>query len=61
MEAKPVGKTYKVSDVYREATKLLKDEMTGLKQKPLSASEEVKVKELGKLISKMVLKEMKVA
>lgn len=60
MAAKTKTKKYTVSDIYAEAANLLKDEMQGLKKKPLSASEEIKMKELGKLISKTVLKEMKI-
>jgi hypothetical protein len=60
MDAKSASRKYKVSDVYREATRMLKEEMQGLTKKPLSQTEEVKMKELGKLISKMVLKEMKI-
>jgi len=60
MATKTKAKKYTVSDIYAEAANLLKDEMQGLKKKPLSADEEIKMKELGKLISKTVLKEMKI-
>jgi hypothetical protein len=53
-------KKYTVSDVYREANKMLKDEMLTLKKGPLSSTEEIKMKELSKILSNMVLKEMKV-
>jgi hypothetical protein len=59
MEAK-ARKKYTVSDVYQEASRMLKEEMQGIKKRPLTPSEEIKTRELGKLISKMVLKEMKV-
>ena len=53
-------KKYTVADVYTEANTMLKTEMEALKNRPLNNSEEIKMKELGRLISKMVLKEMKV-
>jgi hypothetical protein len=60
MEAKNKAKKYTVSDVYREASSMLKDEMLNIKNRPLSDSEEQKMKELGKLISKTVLREMEI-
>lgn len=54
------NKKYTVSDVYREAGRMLKEEMHNLKNKPLTRSEEIKMKELAKLISNAVLKEMKI-
>jgi len=54
------GKKYTVSDVYKEANTLLQSEMSGMKNRPLNKTEEIKMKELGRLISNMVLKEMKV-
>jgi hypothetical protein len=54
------SKKYRVSDVYQEAAKMLKEEMHSLKNKPLTQSEEIKMKELAKLISNAVLKEMKI-
>jgi hypothetical protein len=60
MAAKAKEKKYTVADVYREATKMLKEEMQGIKKQSLSASEEIKMKELGKVLSQTVLKEMKI-
>lgn len=54
------NKKYTVSDVYREATKMLKKEMEDLGKKPLSQSEEIKMKELARVLSNSVLKEMKI-
>lgn len=54
-------KTYTVADLYVEAAKLVKAEMQAIKKEPLTAAEEIKSKELAKLISNMVLKEMKLA
>jgi hypothetical protein len=53
-------KKYSVSDVYAEATRMLREEVQGLKNRPLNTNEEAKMQELGKKISKLVLKEMKV-
>lgn len=55
------NKTFTVGDLYGEAAKLVRAEMSGLKQKPLSEVEEQKSKDLAKLISKMVLKELKIS
>lgn len=55
-----VGKKYTVGDVYKEAAKLLKDEMGGLKKGGLSKTEEIKMEEMAKILSKTVLKEMKI-
>ena len=53
-------KKYTVGDVYKEAAQMLKDEMRQLKQQTLTPSEEIKMQQLAKLLSNMVLKEMKV-
>jgi hypothetical protein len=58
MEAKQ--KKFTVKDVYQEAAKMLMDELQGIKKRPLLQSEEVKMQALAKLLSKTVLKEMKV-
>ena len=60
MAAKSKSKKYTVADVYQEANKMLKTEMQSLKNRPLTASEEIKMKELAKVLSKTVLKEMKI-
>ncbi|MEE8637488.1 MAG: hypothetical protein V3T21_00420 [Candidatus Margulisiibacteriota bacterium] len=60
MAAKSKSKKYRVSDVYQEANKMLKEEMQNLKKRPLSQSEEIKMKELAKVLSKTVLGEMKI-
>ena len=52
---------YTVADLYAEAAKLVRSEMSGLKQKQLSPEEEGKAQALSKLISNLVLKEMKIA
>ncbi|MFH1684017.1 MAG: hypothetical protein ABIA67_03960 [Candidatus Margulisiibacteriota bacterium] len=54
------AKKYTVADVYKEADQMIKEEMAGLKKRPLNSDEEIKMQQLGKLISKLVLKEMKV-
>lgn len=53
-------KKYTVADVYKEADLMLKEEMSNLKKRPLNGDEEIKMKQLGKIISNLVLKEMKV-
>jgi len=53
-------KKYKVEDLYREANNMLKEEMQTIKQRPLSQTEEIKMKELARLLSNTVLKEMKI-
>ncbi|MFA6549590.1 MAG: hypothetical protein WCT39_06685 [Candidatus Margulisiibacteriota bacterium] len=53
-------KKYSVADIYAEATRMLQDEMQELKNRPLNVKEAAKMQELGKTISKLVLKEMKV-
>jgi len=58
MEAK--NKKFTVKDVYQEAAKMLKEEMQGIKKRPLLPSEDAKMQTLAKLLSKTVLKEMKV-
>jgi len=55
-----VGKKYTVGDVYKEAAGMLKEEMQNMKKGELSKTEEIKMNELAKLLSKTVLKEMKV-
>lgn len=54
------AKKYKVSDLYQEANKMLKEEIQNLKKRPLSQSEEIQMKELAKVLSKTVLGEMKI-
>ena len=61
MIEKNAPKTYTVADLYTEAAKMVRTEMSALKQKPLSPEEEKKSAELAKLISKTVLKEMRLA
>lgn len=51
---------YTVADLYGEASKLLKGEMSRLKNKPLSASEAHKMDALARELSKTVLREMKI-
>jgi len=60
MAAKSKAKKYTVSDVYQEANQMLKEEMQSLKNRPLTQSEEIKMKQLARVISKTVLKEMKI-
>jgi hypothetical protein len=52
---------FTVADLYSEAAKMVREEMSGITKKPITAEEEVKLKELAKVISKTVLKEMKIA
>lgn len=52
-------KKYTVADLYAEASKMVTQEYSTIKNRPLSASEEIKMKELAKVISNSVLKEMK--
>lgn len=54
------AKKYTVADVYQEAGLMLKAEFQDLKQAPLSNVEAAKMEKLGKMLSKLVLKEMKV-
>jgi len=54
------GKTYTVADLYSEAAKLVKEEFSAKKNKPLNQAEEIKMQELARLISNTVLKEMKI-
>ena len=49
---------YTVGDIYREAGKMLKQEMGALKAKPLSEVETAKMDKLARLLSKTVLEEM---
>jgi len=58
--ANKTQKKYTVADVYKEANNLLRDELQNIKKAPLSESDEIKMKELSKLLSNMVLKEMKI-
>ncbi len=62
MSANKIGSTqkYTVADVYREASSMLKNEMQGIKDKPLSKIEEAKMEKLAKLLSNNVLKEMNI-
>jgi hypothetical protein len=60
MIEKAKGRTYTVSDLYTEAAKMVKEEFSSLKNRPLNQSEEIKMKELARLISNTVLKEMKI-
>ena len=53
-------KTFTVADLYTEAAKMVKGEMSSLKNKPLDADETAKAEALARFISKTVLKEMKV-
>lgn len=54
-------KKYTVADLFSAASNLVKDEMTGLKKKPLNTEESEKAEALARMISKLVLKEMKIA
>jgi hypothetical protein len=54
-------RTYTVGDLYSEAATLVRAEMAGLKHKPLTEVEEKKSQDLARLISKLVLKEMKLS
>jgi hypothetical protein len=60
MIGKVKPKTYTVADLYAEAARMVKQEMQSIKDRPLTAAEENKTKELAKLISNSVLKEMKI-
>ena len=60
MIAKETNKKFTVADVYQEAGNMLRDELKGIKGRELSKTDELKMAKLGKLLSKMVLKEMKV-
>jgi len=53
-------KKYTVADLYTEAAKMIREEMSGLKKRPLDPAEDAKAAELARLISRSVLKEMKV-
>ena len=61
MAEKTQGRTYTVKDLYLEAAKMVKDEMRGIKDQPLTQAEEIKMNEMARLISNTVLKEMKLA
>ncbi len=54
-----VEKKYTVADLKIEAFKMLREEMQNIKKRPLTTNEEIKIKELGSLLSKSVLKDMK--
>jgi hypothetical protein len=55
------NKTYTVADLYAEAAKMVRGEMSALKNnKPLDPAESEKADALARFISKTVLKEMKV-
>jgi len=60
MIEKSKGKAYTVADLYAEAAKMVRSEFSGIKKRPLTETEEVKMNELAKLISNTVLKEMKI-
>jgi len=60
MVEKAKGKTYTVADLYTEAAKMVRAEFSSMKSAPLTPTEEDKMKALAKLISKTVLKEMKI-
>ena len=54
-------KTYTVADLYAEAAKMVRGEMSALKNnRPLDGTENEKADALARFISKTVLKEMKV-
>ena len=55
------NRTYTVAELYKEAANVVKDEMKTMKQGELTATEQAKVEQLSKLISNMVLKEMRLA
>ena len=61
MIEKTGSRKYTVADLYSEAAKMVRGEMSSIKGKTLTAEEEQKTAELAKLISKTVLKEMKLA
>jgi len=54
------SKKYTVADLYTEAAKMIGEEMSELKKRPLNPAEGEKVAELARVISRSVLKEMKV-
>jgi len=60
MIEKAKGKTYTVADLYTEAAKMVRAEFSAIKNAPLTPTEDTKMKELARLISKTVLKEMKI-
>ncbi|MFA6170251.1 MAG: hypothetical protein WCW67_04585 [Candidatus Margulisiibacteriota bacterium] len=55
---KAQARSYTVSDLYKEAAKMVQDEFKGIKSRPLTPAEQAKSDELAKMISKMALKEM---
>ena len=61
LEKTATKKTYTGADLFAEAARLVKSEMSGLKNnRPLNAEETQKAEALARFISKTVLKEMKV-
>jgi hypothetical protein len=60
MIAKTSTKKYTVADLYAEAARMVKGEMSTMKNKPLDPEETEKAEALARFISKTVLKEMKV-
>ena len=60
MTAKEQNRKFTVADVYKEASGMLQGELKSMKGKELSKTEEIKMEKLGKMLSKMVLKEMKI-
>ena len=53
-------KKYTIADLYAEAAKLVREEFGSMKNTPLNPSEEIKTKEMARLIANTVLKEMKI-
>jgi hypothetical protein len=60
LERTTAKKTYTGADVYAAAVKMVREELSSLKNnKPLDADEAAKAEALAKFISRTVLKEMK--
>lgn len=55
---KAQARPYTVSDLYKEAAKMVQDEFKGIKNRSLTPAEQAKSDELAKMISKLALKEM---
>jgi hypothetical protein len=53
------SRKYTVKDLYAEAAKMVKAEMSALKNQPVTPAEEEKINALAKTISQTVLKEMR--
>jgi len=53
-------KKFTVADLYTEAARLVREEFSAVKNKPLTPVEESKIRELSRTISRSVLKEMKI-